>query len=298
LKVLDLARGGKAAALNAAVAEATGDVVCLCDANVMFRPDALGRLVEWFAVPDVGAVTGDVRLASHESDFGSGETLFYEVERQIQRGESRFGSVIGVDGGMYVVRRELFHPIAPDTLLDDFTLSISIIRQGFRIAYEPAAIATENGTPSSAAEFRRRVRVAAGSVQSLKRSVWPPLSRPVEFGQYLSHKLMRWLGPYVVLTLFIASLVLAGRGTLYEIALVAQAITGAIAAAAAISFRFRRTTLGGVPFYFVLSNLAMMVGHAKGLFDRQSVAWDRTERSAISTGVAALGKSSACGGRS
>lgn len=298
LKILDLPRGGKATALNAAVAEATGDIVCLCDANVMFRPDAITRLVERFGEPGVGAVTGDVRLASYESDFGAGETIFYEMERQIQRGESRFGSVMGVDGGMYVVRRELFQPIAPDTILDDFTLSIGIIRQGFRIAYEPAAIATENGTPTSAAEFHRRVRIAAGSVQSLKRLVWPPISRPVEFWQYLSHKFLRWLGPYVVLSLLATSFLLAGRAAIYDVALVAQALVASIAFAATISARFRRTTLGGVPFYFMLSNVAMVLGHAKGLFDRQSVAWSRTERVQVSAGVASLGKTTACGGPS
>ena len=103
-------RRGKASVVNDAVTEANGEIICLCDANVMFQPDALQRLVAALDDSRVGAATGDVRLASYESNFGEGESLYYRIERAIQLGESRIGSVMSVDGGMYVIRRELFRP--------------------------------------------------------------------------------------------------------------------------------------------------------------------------------------------
>ncbi|MFM8583018.1 MAG: glycosyltransferase family 2 protein, partial [Planctomycetaceae bacterium] len=133
---------GKATTLTEAVATVRGDVLLLCDANVMFRPDALRLLVERLRDPAVGAVTGDVRLDSGQADFGEGESLYYRIERGLQLDESALGSIIGVDGGMYVLRRELFPGIPATTLNDDFLLSMRVLRAGFRVLYEPRAVAT------------------------------------------------------------------------------------------------------------------------------------------------------------
>ncbi|HEX6986722.1 MAG TPA: glycosyltransferase family 2 protein [Planctomycetaceae bacterium] len=271
-------RRGKVSMLNDLTAAATGDVFCFCDANVMFRPDALGRLVDRLRDPSVGAVTADVRLKSEDSDFGEGESLYYKVERAIQLGESRIGSVMATDGGMYVQRRELFRPLPAAALNEDFSNTMSVIRQGKRFVYEPDAVADESGTPSSGIEFRRRVRVAAGSVQSLKWGEWPPLSRPVELWQYLSHKLLRWLGPYLLVSLFAGSVLSWPQGVAYRAALLAQGAFYALAAVSALSVRVRRTPIGGIPFYFTMSHVAMPIGHVRGLLNRQKVTWNRTDR--------------------
>jgi len=107
-------RRGKALVLNDAIAASKGDVLMLCDANVFFEKDALRWLVAGLANPRVGAVTGDVRLQSEHSSFGLGESLYYKLERAMQLGESVAGSVMGVDGGMYIMRRNLsFHHVHP-----------------------------------------------------------------------------------------------------------------------------------------------------------------------------------------
>jgi cellulose synthase/poly-beta-1,6-N-acetylglucosamine synthase-like glycosyltransferase len=271
-------RRGKASVLNDAVAAAAGDVLCLCDANVMFRPDALGRLVGWLADERIGAACGDVRLASDESDFGKGEGLYYQIERGIQVGESRIGSIMGVDGGMYVVRKELYRTLPPDTILDDFVISIDVVRVGRRVLYDPEAIATENGTPSSRQEFRRRVRVAAGAVQSLKRGNFPPPWMPVEFWQFLSHKLLRWLGPIALAAALAANVALCTTSAFYAWLLGLQAACWLAALAGAVSTRFRATRLGGVVFYFALSQAAIGVGLVKGVFNRQKVTWTKADR--------------------
>ncbi len=110
----------------------------------------------------VGAVTGEVRLVGSDQEFSSGEELYYWIERRIQGAESRIGSVMGVDGGMYMLRHELFHPLPEDTILDDFLVSIRVMRSGHRVAYESAAKAMECGTPSVSQEFARRTRLLQG----------------------------------------------------------------------------------------------------------------------------------------
>jgi cellulose synthase/poly-beta-1,6-N-acetylglucosamine synthase-like glycosyltransferase len=276
-------RRGKASVLNDAIDVAAGDVICLCDANVMFRPDALKILAGRLADPAVGAVSGEVRLASHESNFGHGESAYYRFERLLQSAESNAGSLMGVDGGMYVVRKELFRPLPADTILDDFVISMEVIKQGKRVAYEPAAVATENGTPAARQEFRRRVRVAAGAMQSLKRGNYPPLRRPIELWQFVSHKLLRWLMPVWLMLLLVSNSLLWNAGLFFQVSLAGQLVVYSLAAIALASVRFRSTPLGGVPFYFVMSNVAMAIGLLKGLLNRQPVTWVKADRGPLQT---------------
>jgi len=284
VRVLDFPqRRGKAAAMADAVRQAAGEVVCLSDANVIFRPDALKILAGRLAEPDVGAASGQVRIASDESSFGEGESFYYRVERQLQLAESRVGSLMGVDGGMNVLRRELFGPLPPDTILDDFVLSVQVMRRGYRVAYEPRAVAGENGTPAARQEWRRRVRIAAGAVQSIKRGHWPPLSRPVLLWQYLSHKALRWTTPVWLGVLLLGNAVLWPVNVFYRITLAAQLLVYLSAGLAAVWLRYRETRAGGIPFYFTMSNLAMAWGLVRGLLNRQPVTWDQAQRTRLET---------------
>ncbi len=282
IRLLDLQPNrGKASALNAGVAESRGDVLCLCDANVMFRPDALSRMVQRLADPAVGAVSGDVQLASDESDFEAGESGYYSIERRLQLGESWLGSMMGVDGGMYVIRRELFKMLPADTLLDDFATSMNVLQQGKKIAYEPAATATENGTPSWRQEFRRRVRVNHGAFQSVCRGLWPLWSRPVELWQYVSHKPLRWFGPIWLVMLLVSSAALWNAGWFYRAALIGQVLFYVAAGLAWVSPGVRAHRFCGLAFYFTMSHVAMFVGLWKGMFTRPTGVWQRTERSPV-----------------
>ena len=271
-------RRGKASVLNDAVAEARGEVICFCDANVRFERPAMRTLINRLGNPSIGAATGDVRLASHESNFGHGESLYYRLERAMQLAESRVGSLMGVDGGMYVMWRELFRPLPADTILDDFVISMNVIRQGKRVVYEPAAVANENGTPRAVQEYRRRVRVSAGAVQSLRRRGYPPPWRPVELWQFASHKLLRWMGPLLLLTLLASSAWLWQQHSFYWLMLIAQLAGYALAVMGFISLRFRQTAPGGVFFYFALSHVAMVAGQLKGVFLQQEVTWAKADR--------------------
>lgn len=284
VRVLDLTPNrGKATALNEAVAVSKGDVLCLGDANVFLQPDALRCLVmKLKADATIGAVSANVRIVSKQSDFGTGESEYYHIERAIQIGESAIGSMMGVDGGLYVLDRERYRPLATDTTLDDFTISMQTIQQGFRVIFEPTAIAVENGTPTWGDEASRRRRIGAGVAQSLIRGAWPPLSRPIELWQYISHKLLRWTSPVLIAVLFLANGFLITTGWPLQVCFVAQCLFHGSAVAGWLFPRLREFRPIGLTFYFTFSHVELAVGIAKGICRRSSGRWSRTARTQLS----------------
>ena len=272
------AQRGKTSTVNETVGMASGEVLLLCDANVMFEPTALKILVNRLAEPGVGAVTGDVRLASHQSTFGVGESWYYRLERQLQLGESKIGSVMGVDGGMYVIRKDCYQPPPADCIIDDFLISMGVIQKGKRIVYEPRAVAHESGTPNVRQEWRRRMRISAGAAQSLKRFSWPSWRQPLVTWQYLSHKLFRWMSPFFLFLLLVSNVMLLSAGIFYQVMFLGQVTLYLIAVLAAFSLRFRSTQPGGIAFYFVFSQLATAHGLLRGFLDLQQVTWSHVDR--------------------
>ncbi len=224
-------------------------------------------------------MTGVVQLASEESNFGEGESFYYLLERAVQLAESDVGSLMGVDGGMYVIRRELFEPLPAETILDDFAISMQVVRRGQRVVYQPLAKANESGTPTAMQEFRRRLRMAAGTVQILKWGYLPRFRQPVLLWQFVSHKLLRWLGPWFLLILLATNVALWPAGPIYQGLLTAQLAAYTLALAAAVYTPLRATRLTGVVFYFVMSQLALALGVIRGLLNLQKVTWAQAERS-------------------
>jgi cellulose synthase/poly-beta-1,6-N-acetylglucosamine synthase-like glycosyltransferase len=273
-------RRGKASVLNDAVAAAKGEILCLCDANVYFKPDALRRLVERLDDPTVGSASGDVQLASWESNFEQGEASYYRYERMIQEAESQIGSLMGVDGGMYVLRRELFEPLPADTILDDFVVSMQVVRKGQRVVYEADAVASESGTPTARQEYRRRVRVSAGAVQVMQRGQYPRWRQPVAFWQFISHKWLRWMTPILLAVLFASSAALGARHWFYGLALAGQSAVYLFALLGSFIVPLRNTRLGGLPFYFVMGNVGVAQGLWRGIRGSQPVRWAKADRSA------------------
>ena len=278
-----IARGGKASAMNRLVDSAKFNLLLFSDANVILAPGAVRRLVDHLASNSVGAVTGEVRLIDSGQEFGAGEHLYYWFERRIQGAESRLGSVMGVDGGMYLIRRELFPELPADTILDDFLVSIKVMRTGHRVVYESGAKATESGTPTALQEFGRRVRIAAGAVQLLKRRDVPRWTQPVLWLQFVSHKLLRWLSPVLLVVLLVCNLVLLNRGGWYQALFVTQVIAYGGMLVAWMIPAVRRTFLGATLFYFGMSQVAMGLGLVRGLFNLQPVHWERGERARMPT---------------
>ncbi len=273
-------RGGKTRALNRVIPRTHGDILVLSDANTMYRPAAIQKLVRHFADPSVGAVSGDVRLVDAAETHAHSEGLYYRYEHGLQRLESEIGSMIGVDGAMYAVARHCFRPPADHIVVDDFVISMTAARLGYRVIFEPEAVAIEDSTSSSQEEFRRKIRIVAGGIQAFLQGQGVPRWRqPLLLFGYVSHKLLRWALPFFLLLVFALSWVLASS-LFYRLALWAQVLFygGAVCYALNV-LAFRKFRWGNISYYFCLVNGAALVGCCKGLFGMQAVTWQRTQRS-------------------
>jgi poly-beta-1,6-N-acetyl-D-glucosamine synthase len=275
-------RAGKISVLNRAIPAATGQIIVLCDANVMFLPNALRRLVRHFTDSTVGAVSGDVRIASEDAPFGESEGLYYKYERFIQLQESALGSTVTVDGGMYAIRKDLFQTLPSDTILDDFIIGMNVALAGSRVIYDPSAIATENATETVQQEFRRKVRIVAGAFRELCRG--RPVPSPLQvqlFWSYFSHKVLRWFVPWMLLVILMGNALLIWKhpGSVLPLSLLAaQGLFYGCALVGCTRPNARWPAIVGVPFYFCMVNAAAWIGSLRGLIGIEKVTWRKAER--------------------
>ncbi len=274
-------RGGKPNAINHGVAAARGEILLLCDANTMFARNALRQLVRHFADPAVGAVTGDVRLRSRDAIHGEGEGLFFRLERHLQVSESALWTAIGVDGGMFALRRSLYVANRRDTLIDDFVIAMNVAKTGARVVYDPEALAEEDSALDPGQEMRRRMRTTAGGFQSLFEGRGRPrLGQPVLWFAYLSHKGLRWLGPLTLALLFAANLAVVAVAPVYAVLLGLQVLFYGLAAIGVRRQQAALPRLLCVPYFFCLTNAASVVGFWRWWRQSQPVTWAQAERHA------------------
>jgi len=267
---------GKAAALNAAVAEARGEVLLFTDARQLLAPDVAKRLVAHFADPSIGAVSGELHLEPPDTPSASrGVGLYWSIEKLVRRAESRFDSTVGVTGAIYALRRELFRRLDERTILDDVAIPMEVVLAGRRVVFEPAAAAWDAIAADPAREYRRKVRTLAGNLQLLR--LRPALLDPTRnrlFWQLVSHKLARLAVPWCLLLLLLSSLVLARTGEPYRTVALAQvAFYLAAAVAAALQRRGWAPRPLSVPYAFVLLNLAAAAALFDFLRGRQTASW-------------------------
>jgi biofilm PGA synthesis N-glycosyltransferase PgaC len=212
---------GKACRLNEALAAAKGEITVFMDARQEIEHDALRRLVENFADPTVGCVSGELMLGdatSGEAEKGMG--MYWRVEKKIRELESASGSVVGATGALYAARTSLLAPIPAETILDDVLLPLNVSRQGARVIFDSRARAWDDPDLGAEREFRRKVRTLTGNYQLLQIAPWV-LSRanPLRF-RFVSHKLLRLAVPFALVALLVASAAIPQ--TLYRAAFVLQ----------------------------------------------------------------------------
>ncbi len=270
-------RRGKAAVLNELIPRAHGEIVVLADARQIFHRDALRALVAPFADPRVGAVSGELVLRNHGGcAVGEGVGAYWRYEKWIRRNEARIDSTVGVTGAIYAIRRRLFSPIPEDTILDDVLIPMKIARQGYRVVFEPHAVAYDRAARSASEEITRKVRTIAGNVQLFAREPW--LLHPLRnrlWIQTVSHKGLRLASPLLLGIAFTANLFLLDR-PLYRLTFAAQVIfyLAALAGASTRNAR-RRLPLLSVPYAFCLLNWATVVAWLRFLTGTQRVTWER-----------------------
>ncbi len=200
VKVVELASAtGKSGALNHGVAAASHPIIVFCDARQRFAENVFAELVAMFGDERVGAVSGELIIEPRAGgDVGEGVGMYWRYEKLIRRKESQIDSVVGATGSIYAIRRELFRELAPHTLLDDFLVPMRIVLAGYRVVFVRSARAYDLASQSSSQEFARKVRTLAGNFQAV--AMEPSLVNPLRnrvFFQFVSHKLLRLLVPYL-----------------------------------------------------------------------------------------------------
>jgi cellulose synthase/poly-beta-1,6-N-acetylglucosamine synthase-like glycosyltransferase len=269
-------RAGKTAAINRTLERAQGEIVVFADANSMYRPDTIRKLVAPFADPEVGYASGRMLYVDpHGSLVGDGCTAYMRYENGLRALESAIGSVAGVDGGVDAVRRSLYRPMRPDQL-PDLVLPLTVIEQGYRVVYVPEAVLEETTLESTSAEYRMRLRVTLRALWALwdKRSLLNPLRFPLFAWQLASHKLLRYLS---FLPLAIAALLdwlLVTAAPVYGVLAVGQCAVGTLAVLAIWGpEKLREFRLARYSYYFLLLNLASAVAFWRFLSGERQVLW-------------------------
>jgi cellulose synthase/poly-beta-1,6-N-acetylglucosamine synthase-like glycosyltransferase len=278
VRLLALPRQGKIAALDAAAAAATGEVLVFSDANSLYEPGALRALLRPLADPAVGGVAGDQRYSRPgRTDAALGERAYWDLDRQLKRWQSAAGSVTSATGAIHAVRRELFRPVPPG-VTDDFWISTQVVAQGRRLVFAADAIAWEPATPSSGLEFRRKVRVMTRGLRGvwLTRELLNPFRHGFYALQLLSHKVLRRLAVLPLGALLLATPWLWDAGPFYRAAALVQAAFYGTAGLGALlpARRGRLAKLAALPAFFCMANAAAGLAALNLLRGRRIDAWE------------------------
>jgi cellulose synthase/poly-beta-1,6-N-acetylglucosamine synthase-like glycosyltransferase len=266
---------GKACGLNDALEWVQGEIVVFTDARQKIEPGALRILLENFADPEVGCVSGELMLG----DPGAGETgqgmgLYWRIEKSIRELEAASGSVVGATGALYAVRRGLLSGLPEGTILDDVYIPLQVVRQGRRVVFEPRARAWDSPDLGGGLEFARKVRTLSGNYQLVQLMPWVlSLQNPVLL-RFVSHKLLRLVVPFALAAMLISSLWL--RAPVYRMALVLQLAFYGLALLA-LARLLKAGILGraaDVAATFVLLNTAAVIAFANFVVGRKA-AWSR-----------------------
>jgi biofilm PGA synthesis N-glycosyltransferase PgaC len=283
-------RSGKIEGMNRGAEYAVAPILLFSDANTMLSPNSLKAAIRHFRDKTVGCVAGEKQFTKNKNQpvAATGEGFYWKIESWLKQLDYQFYSTIGATGELFAIRRELFQRVEPDTLLDDFMISMRTTLQGFRVAYEPSAIASENGSSDVKEELKRKVRIAAGCYQSLFRlkKLLNPFYNPKLFFQYISHKVLRWtLAPLALISLLVSTgFILIGQDLLLpdsvywsvlylQVLFYILAMFGLLTQSNPVRIKYIYA-----PFYFLAMNYAMFIGFFRFMKGRQSVLWEKSKR--------------------
>lgn len=218
-KVILAEHRGKAVAVNAGMREASGDVILFVDIRPEIQPGTIQKMVDHFADPNVGCVAGDLLLIQdgHDSVSAAVGGLYWRYEQWIRKCEAAFDSPVGVYGGCYAIRRSLAVPQPAGMILDDMFQPLSIIRQGYRSVFASGAFVYDKWPKSVAGEFERKVRTLAGNFQLVQMAPWTITPQNRVLLQFVSHKLLRLVVPYLLVLVLVCTSLLAIHSEYYAI---------------------------------------------------------------------------------
>lgn len=282
-------RKGKINAMNRGMQFIDSDIVVFSDGNTLLGNNTISEIVKLFNNDRVGCIAGEKRitLKSKESAASAGEGIYWKYESLIKHLDAKTGSTIGAAGELFAIRTSLFQEIENDTILDDFIISLRIAMQGYKIDYSSKAYAMERASANINEEMKRKIRIAAGSIQALIRL--KPLLNPFKYKwlsiQYISHKVFRWtITPISLLMLIIINILIVIKtpfqlNNIYlQIGILQVAFYFLAALGMILKNKSIKLKLIFIPYYFFMANYAMYLGFIKFLKGKQSVNWERAKR--------------------
>jgi cellulose synthase/poly-beta-1,6-N-acetylglucosamine synthase-like glycosyltransferase len=275
-------RSGKAAVLNRLVQKAQGEILIFCDANTMLLKNALHQLLIPFAHPKVGGVCGKLTLKnSSNSPLSTGERFYWKMESEIKKLEGSMGSLIGANGGLYAIRKPLFCSVPEDKrIVDDFFITTEVLKQGYRVLYEPLAIGREEMSLDKMGEFKRKARIGEANFNYLMHflKLLNP-TRPLVAYCFCSHKLIRWFTPILLIGVYALSILYWRTDFVWSLLCYLQ--TGFYLSAGVGWYlqkkEQKRPLLFSIPYYFMAMNAALLTGFFRSFLKKKEGFWD-TER--------------------
>jgi glycosyltransferase involved in cell wall biosynthesis len=269
-------RAGKTCAINLAIPKARGEIIVFSDANSIYAPDALRKLISNFSDPEVGYVTGKMIYANPDgTSIGEGCSAYMRYENWLREIETLIGSVVGVDGGIDAMRKEIYRPMNSDQL-PDFVQPLKVIEQGYRVVYEPDALLWETTLKGAGDEYRMRVRVSLRAFWALfdMRKLLEPWSTPLFAWQLWSHKALRYLCFVFLIAAYASNALLLADGSLYRLLFALQNGGFVVAFAAPLLERNgMKSRVFTFARYFLLLNLAAAHAFGKFILGKKQVIW-------------------------
>ncbi|WPN60051.1 glycosyltransferase [Pseudomonas sp. P9_31] len=275
ISVLDLPRQGKAATLNAAVALSTGEILVFTDADNQWSTDTLGQLLAPLADPAVGACAGHMLIPVAGQGLSLGDSLYRHYEGWLRMVENRTGCMVSADGALLALRRELFQNV-PAEVNDDFFISTCAPVALKRIVYVPTARVIDQGVDEIDKQWRRRLRVTVGGLQSLAQR--RELLNPWRHGLYaialISHKLIRRLAPVLLLPLLLSNCWLWNVHGFYRLSLIAQLLGYMVAIAGLLDVQHRLPKPFRLAAFFLVTLAGMSIGLWQFLRGQRYAQWN------------------------
>lgn len=268
-------RSGKTAAQNAAVKEASGEVIVFSDATTFYQPDVLKQLLELFdADGRVGCVCGHLTYKKNAGERYEEDRFYWSWEVNLRIGESRLGFIPGVAGCIYAVRKNAF-VFLESYAISDFLQPLAIGHQGHHVVYQPKAVAIEMRSKDLIEDFKRRRRTISRALNGLCKNLKfiNPFTNRFRAVQILSHKVLRWFSPYFLLLIVIAAQ-FSGEPLLGPIFLIGLLISIVSGLAGVLLKDKNSGRLLRIPAYFLLLNLASIFAVGDWIRGKHYVTWE------------------------
>lgn len=276
-------RRGKKFVINDLVKFANGEILFFCDANTLYKKDAIKLMVKYYADAKIGGVCGRLKLTErlNTTEFGNQEKKYWDFESWLKNLEGKIGVLIGANGGIYSIRKSLFVPMPEQApVIDDFYLSLKILEAGYDFVYCRDSEAYETISPEVRSEFQRKVRIMSRNLETIKKVKSLIFSKSILITYALwSHKILRWFSPIFFILILIINLFTYQLHHLFFLTLIVQLI---FYFSAVLGYFLNKLKIKFLPFmltyYFCVTNAALLIGLIQYMAKKNKPTWQPTPR--------------------